>query len=153
LAPARPCVPGFKFSSAKPIRGVEDSVKINPIRDAVNYLNRVHSKDEGGDAGSQQQHAGQDPQSEEDKKEAERDASPPSEEALREAMSTFQADAQTQAHGLSAEMNGNGPGLRIVLTDVSGTVVRQFTGEEFLRLREAANKDQRLRGRLLDQKF
>ncbi len=54
------------------------------------------------------------------------------------------------AHGLIPEVQGTGPGLRVTLKDGRGAVVRQFTGEEFLRLREAATGN---RGKLLDKKL
>lgn len=72
---------------------------------------------------------------------------------LENAVETFQSDAQTQAHGLSASVEGKGPGLRVVLKDGSGATLRQFTGEEFLRLREAAGNNSPARGKILDQKF
>jgi hypothetical protein len=81
----------------------------------------------------------------------------PDRKQVDEAVAAFQADATTQAHGLSAVVEGAGPGLKIALKDCNGTTVRQFTGNEFLKLRDAtapsASKDARPRGKILDQKF
>jgi len=57
------------------------------------------------------------------------------------------------AGGLSATPTGTGPGLKVILKDGSGAVIRQMTGEEFLELRETAKGDGRARGKILDQKF
>jgi hypothetical protein len=67
------------------------------------------------------------------------------------AVRSFGQDTDTVANGLSAEVIGRGPGLRVTLKDGRGAVVRQFTGEEFVRLREAASGTGR--GKLLDKKL
>jgi hypothetical protein len=69
---------------------------------------------------------------------------------ISSAVDSFGADTATVANGLSAEVVGQGPGLRVTLKDGRGAVVRQFTGEEFVRLREAAVGTGR--GKLLDKK-
>lgn len=79
--------------------------------------------------------------------------SKPSQEAMDNAVQAFGADPQTQASGISAATEGNGPGLRVVVKDAGGGVIRQFTGEEFLKLREAVASDKKGRGKLLDQKL
>jgi hypothetical protein len=72
---------------------------------------------------------------------------------MEQALQSFKADPQTLASGISAEAEGSGPGLRVVVKDASGSVIRQFTGDEFMKLREAVSQDKKGRGRLLDQKF
>jgi hypothetical protein len=67
------------------------------------------------------------------------------------AVTSFSHDTDAVANGLSAEVVGQGPGLRVTLKDGRGAVVRQFTGEEFVRLREAASGTHR--GKLLDKKL
>ena len=67
------------------------------------------------------------------------------------AVDAFGADTATASNGLSAEVEGRGPGLRVTLKDGRGAVVRQLTGEEFVRLREAAAGTNR--GKLLDKKL
>lgn len=67
------------------------------------------------------------------------------------AVSSFGRETDAIANGLSAEVEGKGPGLRVTLKDGRGAVIRQFTGEEFVRLREAASGTGR--GKLLDKKL
>lgn len=64
----------------------------------------------------------------------------------------FREDAQSVANGLTASTEQDGPGLKVVLKDGSGTVIRQLTGEEFLKLREAVEQIA-TRGKILDQKL
>jgi hypothetical protein len=79
---------------------------------------------------------------------------------IDEALESFKTDAAAQASGLSATAEGSGPGLKVSVKDCNGTTLRQFSGEEFLRLREAANGPAPgalptglRRGKLLDQKL
>ena len=72
---------------------------------------------------------------------------------LSQALDAFQADTENQASGLTAKVEGTGPGLRISVCDVNGNRLRQFSSEEFLRLRESSNQDVRHRGKILDQKL
>ena len=74
-------------------------------------------------------------------------------QAVEKAVSDFQTEAQSQQHGLKASISGNTPGLRVVLSDVNGNVIRQFEGQEFVRLRSSGARDSRGRGKLLDQKY
>jgi hypothetical protein len=53
---------------------------------------------------------------------------------------------------VEASVSGKGPGLRVVLRDQGGGIIRQLSGEEFLRLREAAAEAGTRRGKILDQK-
>jgi hypothetical protein len=119
-------------------------MKINPVNNALSLLNRVREKQEHG--GQSQR----DPQNQQQEQPKQQEPLP---EAVQQAVEAFQTDSQTQSNGLSATMEGSGPGLRVVLKDGSGGVVRQFTGEEFIKLREAAGQDTRARGKILDQKL
>ena len=121
-------------------------VKINPLSEAFRYLNLVQKKDDAGGNSRGQQQDGKNPKKDPEQFEVD-------EEKVKAAISAFGSDAQTQVHGLSASSVGAGPGLKVVLKDGSGAVVRQLTGEEFLRLREAAGTDARVRGKILDQKL
>jgi hypothetical protein len=125
-------------------------VKITPLNnEAVNFLNIVREKKDNGSGQFQNpQQQKKDPDS--DAKNAEPDTNPPT---VGAAISQFHTEMDAQANGLNANMTGKGPGLRVVLTDSTGNVVRQFTGEEFLKLREAATQGTGKRGRILDQKF
>jgi uncharacterized FlaG/YvyC family protein len=73
--------------------------------------------------------------------------------AVEKAVSDFETDAQSQQHGLKASISGTSPGLRVVLSDVNGNVIRQFEAQEFMRLRSTGARDSRGRGKLLDQKY
>ncbi len=75
---------------------------------------------------------------------------PYSEQQMSEAVALFAADPQSRANGLQASTEGAGPGLRVTLKNSDGNVIRQFTGEEFMRLRETVTQG---RGKILDQKI
>jgi uncharacterized FlaG/YvyC family protein len=74
------------------------------------------------------------------------------EETLKAALEKFSADQAAAANHLSATMTGTGPGLKIVLKDQTGTILRQISGEEFMKLREQSTPDVKTPGKLLDQK-
>lgn len=71
--------------------------------------------------------------------------------ALEAAVDGFTEDQTNLSHGISAIAEGSGPGLRVVLKDQQGGILRSVSGEEFLRLREAVSSG-RKSGRILDQK-
>jgi len=88
------------------------------------------------------------------KKESEKEESQEFEaslEAVEAAVEGFADDRMNSNNGLSASTEGSGPGLRVVLKDPSGGVLRSVSGEEFLKLREAAQSGVKS-GRLLDRK-
>ncbi len=78
-------------------------------------------------------------------------------EKVAAAVQDFSQELSLRMNGLQASIINSGlsagPGLKVVLKDGTGAVVRQFTGEEFLRLKEAASKDGHARGKILDQKL
>ncbi len=74
-------------------------------------------------------------------------------EKVRSALQDFNKDNSVNTAGLTAEVDGRGPGMKVMLKDGTGAFVRVFTGEEFLRLRETAKAETGQRGRLLDRKF
>jgi hypothetical protein len=69
-------------------------------------------------------------------------------ERLDEAVLAFQKDSQAQGQGIAAE---KAPGLKVVLKDGAGSVIRLFSGEEFIKMREAI-QDGRVSGKIIDQK-
>jgi hypothetical protein len=75
------------------------------------------------------------------------------EKELRAAIESFGREPIGQSSGLHAEADGEGPGLRVLLKDVTGATIRQMTGDEFVKLREATRIEHNGRGHLLDQKF
>ena len=127
----------------------EKFVKIAATPTTIPATDRVRSKqDAGHDSSSGRQHArdGKDQDSNrEEKKHSDAD--------VQAAASAFSQEPTQRAQGLTAQAEGRGPGLRVVLKDGTGAVVRQFTGQEFLELRQAASQDFRGRGKLLDKKF
>lgn len=125
-------------------------MKITPVFQAAKFLNRVNEKSDG-DKQSRNPYQQQENASRHQQEQG--DAPERSEEELQAAVDAFQKDEHAQASGLSAEVAGQGPGLKVTLKDGNGGVVRQFTGEEFLRLREASARDGRTRGKILDQKL
>ena len=129
-------------------------MKISSPTDNVRYLSQIRGKKDGDASGQQKHHQDQPKKDQESFDEA----LEVSQQKLEEAVEGFSKDAQAQQNGLSVATSGDGPGLRVTLKDGSGSVVRQFTGEEFLRLRIAAtgsstSKDGPARGKLLDRKL
>jgi uncharacterized protein YlxW (UPF0749 family) len=74
-------------------------------------------------------------------------------ESVKDAMNAFGSDLHAQMSGITASQDGTGPGLKVILKDGTGSVVRQFSGEEFLKLREQIQKEGRKNGKILDQKI
>jgi uncharacterized FlaG/YvyC family protein len=131
-------------------------VKVNTLTQGVNYPSVVREKQDGGGGGggaspdqrhSNSKHYPKDPSSPE-KEEIEA-----SSENVDKAIEDFHTQLQSKMNGLKASVQGTGPGLKVVLKDGTGSVVRQFTGEEFLRLRQATSEDGRVNGKILDQKL
>lgn len=69
------------------------------------------------------------------------------------AIEAFHKDPITKANGLTAVMEGGGDTTKIILKDVSGNVIRQFTRQEFLKLSTYSKQDTHNRGKILDQKL
>ncbi|OFZ81704.1 MAG: hypothetical protein A2583_12250 [Bdellovibrionales bacterium RIFOXYD1_FULL_53_11] len=124
-------------------------MKIYSVGDPLNQMTRVQEKQDT-DAHSRNR-------KQEDQGRKNKENNLPIEEVTDEnidlAIKSFTEDAQNRANGLHADKLGSGPGLKIVLKDGTGTVIRQLTGEEFLKVREAADKDGRVHGKILDQKL
>jgi hypothetical protein len=132
-------------------------MKINPLINNVHFLS-VNAKNgvarEGARADKDGEN-GRDQYTRQQKREDEgqENESPEERQAkFEDAVQSFQDDPQAQAAGLSAQAEGNGPGLRVVVKNAAGGVVREFTGEEFLRIREAVSGEKHP-GKLLDRKI
>jgi hypothetical protein len=134
-------------------------LKIYGFANVIPISTAVRSKRTQGDGGSGQQQY--DPnQSRKDNAEGEGQAKgqPKSSEdfdqqKVKDAVAAFHTDVQTQAHGLTAVVEGQGPGLKIAVKDVSGVTLRLFSSDEFLRMRGVASQGARPRGKILDQKL
>lgn len=120
-------------------------VKVRPVIDTLSFTNRVERKSEKDGFDQEFQRQKKDDFQDESQKEA-------SEEDVLSAVAQFEADQLSQKNGISASMEGGGPGLKVVLKDGTGTVIREFTGEEFLKLRETVSQEGRSSGKILDQK-
>lgn len=92
--------------------------------------------------------AGQNAYEQQQKKERKEE---PTEQEFLQAVETYGADPTNLENGITATPEGQGPGLRVVLKDAQGGVLRNVSGDEFLKLREAVRNGARS-GRLLDQK-
>lgn len=127
-------------------------MKVGALTEALRYISQVREKPDGGSS-HQREQGRRDKREEHDRREGEAAPHDVTASEVETALHAFAVDSQAQANGLTAVTSGTGPGLRVVLKDGTGAVVRQFTGEEFLRLREAVTKDHRTRGKILDQKL
>lgn len=124
-------------------------MKVNPLTQAAQFFNRVtERREQDAYDGSQKRGKQRDQESPKKKKSSEEFQA-----EVEAAVKSFEKDKSTTAVGLHAHSEGKGPGLKVILKDVSGNVVRQFTGEEFLKLREVASDQPRGRGKILDQKY
>ncbi|MEK6577788.1 MAG: hypothetical protein AABZ55_01060 [Bdellovibrionota bacterium] len=124
-------------------------LKINPLTAAVRFLNQVQEKQDAN--GNPHDRNSKDQKKKNEKSQEDSNNASPSQ--VSEAVEKFRSDAQAKANGLTANLEGSGPGLRVVLKDVSGSVIRQFTGAEFLSLREATLGESQSPGKILDQKL
>jgi hypothetical protein len=123
------------------------NVKVTSLTEALRFAGIVREKKDQRDGqGQPQQQQHQKSRDQETGREV-------SGNEIDEAIASFQKDAQASSNGLTATATGQGFGLRVVLKDGSGAVIRQLTGEEFVKLREAASQQSRPRGKILDQKL
>lgn len=127
-------------------------MKINPLNPAIQYLDHTADRVKESRDGHSQSNQQKPDQEKKDNKENEARQVAESFDDVQAAVNAFHADMQTQANGISAAIEGSGPGLKVVLKDGSSAVIRQFTGEEFLKLREVVAKG-KSRGKILDQKL
>ena len=135
----------------------DETVKINSTPGSFGYSGIIRDRKEGNGGGGNQPHSDSQGQNPSDQKPengktlASSDQSQP--EQVNQAVESFKSDHQAQANGLSANLEGTGPGLRVILTDKAGKVVRRLSGEEFLKLRGAASAIERISGKILDRKL
>ncbi len=125
-------------------------MKIIPLTAAIQSFERLKPKSVDADAGGSQG-GGYGQQQKKNDQEGSREELTAKE--VDQAAEEFQNDAQNQASGISATVVANGLGLKVVLKDGSGAVVRQLSGEEFMKLREATTQGTPGRGKILDQKL
>ncbi len=128
-------------------------MKINPLQGAVAYTGPVREKKEGHESGQEQSGKHSSGEKDQNPKNGDTPDSGSQPERIGSAIDAFHADVLTQENGLSASLEGTGPGLRVILKDGFGHIIRQLTGEEFLKLREATPSVVRTCGKILDQKL
>lgn len=124
-------------------------MRVRPVTDALQSFQRVSDKQDKGSHNDRSS----DQSGQEKKDEGFQRETPPTVEAINEAMDAFVAEKATLDSGLSVSLDGQGPGLKVVLKDGKGAIVRQMTGDEFVKLRETVSNDPKSRGKILDQKL
>ena len=133
-------------------------MKVNGFRELIQVVRPLKPQTEGGDGnggpGHEQEQRQQQQHQAADNGELSAASGLMTEEqermAVEKAVQDFEKEAQSQQHGLHASIT---PGLRVVLSDVNGNVIRQLGAQEFLKLRQIGSGDSRGRGKLLDQKY
>jgi hypothetical protein len=120
-------------------------MKINRISDFFDPLLRAVRKDKDQGSSGYQQHQDQNRKKKNEEIEL-------TDAELQDAVQVFAKDPESLKNGLSASVEGTGPGLRVTLKDGTGVTIRHLTGEEFVKLRIEAGQDQLHRGKLLDRK-
>jgi hypothetical protein len=125
-------------------------MKVNAPSPLFTAFDRLRASEASGDAPKRERSKDDSPKDAKDDQQGEKESTEVFAAELNTAVDEFSHVDAVAANGLQAEVAGQGPGLRVTLKDGRGAVVRQFTGEEFLRLREAASAG---RGRLLDKKL
>ncbi len=132
-------------------------MKVNSFSEVFRAVSQARAKQDGNGHGSGGQYSSQQKQSDSQKKDdpTQRESQAPvTDETVGKAVDDFQKDGQAQSNGLQASVTGRGPGLKVVLKDVNGAVVRQLSGEEFVKMRESrSTSGSPTRGKILDQKL
>ena len=131
-------------------------MKIQSLTGNWGYFGAVRERQEGGGGGQFNSPDGQkkkDSDPREDFSDSHFKEEIPSQDKMTEAVEAFTEDAQAKMNGLSASLEGSGPGLRVILKYGNGQIVRQFSGAEFVQFRNSVSKDSSSRGKILDQKL
>jgi len=135
-------------------------VKIQSGTGFFGYPSLVREKKEGDGGGGGQSYQQQRSQSNSQQKNPESQQNVQTDldesqtpQRVNQALEAFKSDHQTQQNGLNANLEGTGPGLKVILTDKSGNVIRRLSGQEFLKLRESVSPIERTSGKILDRKL
>jgi uncharacterized FlaG/YvyC family protein len=131
-------------------------MKIQSWTGNLGYFGSVREKQEGAQGGYSRSSGDQKKKESEHQQEmsdSNFEDENPSQEKMSEAVKEFSSDSQAQLNGLSASLEGSGPGLKVILKDGTGQVVRQFTGPEFVQLRNSVPKEGHSNGKILDRKL
>ena len=131
-------------------------MRVNPLSGANRFLEIVRGKHGDDPHPENPQHHQQNPEKREGEPESGAKASESpliDEKTIGAAVESVSRDVQALANGLSVEQTGHGPGLRVLLKDREGEVIRKYSGEEFLSLRHFSALDIHARGKILDKKL
>ncbi len=131
-------------------------MKIQSVTGNLGYFGAVREKQDGASSGHERSPDGQNKQSknpQQDFSNSNFEEEIPTQEVMSDALKAFGTDSQAQLNGLSASVEGSGPGLKVILKDEKGKVVRQFTGAEFVQLRNSVPREGHFRGKILDRKL
>ncbi|MFZ9596160.1 MAG: hypothetical protein ACO3A2_08795 [Bdellovibrionia bacterium] len=128
-------------------------MKIQPLTTAFGYPRGVRDRKEdspSSDRSFSQEHGKKDRKPPFEESPSDESFSP---QQLEQALEDFQSDSQAQAHGLSVHLETHSLGLRVILKDSNGKTLRQFSGEEFIKLRGGKSSELKFCGKILDQKL
>lgn len=130
-------------------------MKIHSISGTSGYSAvAVREKKDGGGLGAQGGHSDHHSDSSSGSDTADQEPEEfPGPDEIHLAVEGFKADAQALQNGLCANLEGRGPGLRVILTDKSGNVIRRLSGDEFVKLRDASLPEAPTCGKILDRKL
>ena len=79
---------------------------------------------------------------------------PVTEEDVRQAIGQFQTQLERDhLSAVHAEAEGTGPGLRVLLKDSEGKLLKAMTGTEFVKMREHDVVEPPKKGKILDRKY
>lgn len=123
-------------------------MKINTYLHIPAVFEKIKTTANDKEGGGGQAYDRQQKKKDEDSKEFEQQVT---DETVKLAIDEFAGDQTNQSNGISASLEGHGPGLKVILKDSGGGVLRAVSGEEFLKLKEAVSQGKRS-GRILDQK-
>ncbi|MBI3534324.1 MAG: hypothetical protein HY072_02385 [Deltaproteobacteria bacterium] len=128
-------------------------MKINPFTGVPERFYQVTRKQdlEDGQSGKSEEHGKKHESKQNNEEEKNNITADPLQ--LENALQSFKDELRIQSKELEASLISSQLGLKVVLKDGTGAIVRQFSGEEFLKLREAATLDTRSRGKILDKKL
>jgi hypothetical protein len=128
-------------------------MKINFYPNIAGLLSKVTAKGSTAPSNDKEGGAGQNAFERQQKKDSEQKKFEEvvNDETVQNAIEAFASDELNKTSGIVAVAEGTGPGLKVVLKDGSGGLLRSVSGEEFLKLHEAAVQGNRS-GRLLDRK-
>ena len=86
--------------------------------------------------------------SKKDRKKSKKDNLKVNEKEVISAIDEFSKEKLTLKSGLKASLNKKGSQLNVTLKDSSGAIIRQLTGNEFLKLRKSIDKN----GKIINQR-